>query len=314
MKVSVAMITCNHAAFIREAIASVLSQKAEFEWELVVGEDNSADSTPGIVAEFARANPQRVRVITSDKRVGMNRNLERTLQSCRGEYIALLEGDDFWTSTAKLQRQVTFLDSHPHLSACFHNAIAFYDDGSRDSWTYTRHDLPPELTTADLLRGNVIPTCAVMYRGRPVDSFPDWLLDTGIGDWPLHLLASLSGNIGFFDETLSSYRVHMGGVFSMRDAAYQHRQILDMYAGIADCLPGFGGLIAEASLDHWYALGVAAARSGDGDTATLAASRYLQARPYTRNLARRLKLGIRTLPFWGVRILGRSVRRPPIGR
>ena len=299
MKVSIAMISYNHARFVGQAIESALAQRADFEWELVIGDDCSTDGTSEIVHQFARENPRRIRLVQSTERVGMNRNLERTLSLCQGEYIALLEGDDVWTSTSKLQRQADHLDNHPNQAGCFHNALAFYDDNSRQEWIYCSHDLPEEITTTELLRVNMIPTCAMMYRGNPAQIFPEWLLDLGIGDWPLHLIASQAGSIGFFDEVLASYRFHPGGAYSMRGPVYRHEQVLRMYAELTRYFgPAFERIIDAAAFEHWYALGVAAAREGDARRARNAAWHCITARPAKRELVRRVKIAIRTAPYW----------------
>src|SRR5687768_16687744 len=113
MKVSVAMITYNHEAFVAQAIESVLMQKTDFDFELVIGEDCSTDKTREIVNGYKSKYGERIRVLLPAKNLGINRNLKQTLLACQGRYIALLEGDDYWTSSLKLQKQVNFLDTHP---------------------------------------------------------------------------------------------------------------------------------------------------------------------------------------------------------
>ncbi len=111
--VSVAMITYNHRAYIEKAIASILAQEADFNFELVIGDDCSTDGTREVVLESQRQHPNRIRVIVSEKNVGMHENLRRVEQACRGKYIAYCEGDDFWNDLTKLAKQVAFLESRP---------------------------------------------------------------------------------------------------------------------------------------------------------------------------------------------------------
>ena len=111
-KVSVCMISYRHAAFIAQAIESVLAQQCDFEIELVIGDDCSPDGTGAICDEFARRDP-RVRLLPRDRNLGVMANFSRTLQACRGEYVAVCEGDDYWIDPLKLAKQVAFLDAHP---------------------------------------------------------------------------------------------------------------------------------------------------------------------------------------------------------
>jgi glycosyltransferase involved in cell wall biosynthesis len=113
MKLSVAMITYNHERFITQALESVLAQRVNFDYEIVVGEDCSTDDTRAIVMYFHRRYPGRIVPLLREKNIGGARNIELTLAACRGQYVAMLEGDDYWTCEDKLQRQVDFLDANP---------------------------------------------------------------------------------------------------------------------------------------------------------------------------------------------------------
>ena len=122
MKLSVAMITYNHERFIRQAIESVLDQKVNFDFEIVIGEDCSTDSTRTIVAELQQQYPDRIVALMRPHNLGAMRNLQETLAACKGQYVALLEGDDYWTSQHKLQKQVDFLDARPDCAISCHRA------------------------------------------------------------------------------------------------------------------------------------------------------------------------------------------------
>jgi glycosyltransferase involved in cell wall biosynthesis len=109
---SVQLLTYNHAPYFRKSVESVLSQKTDFPFEVVIGEDCSTDGTREMAFEYQRRFPEVVRVVTSEKNVGMHRNVLRTQRACRGEFLAFCEGDDFWHDSAKLQTQVEFLVKH----------------------------------------------------------------------------------------------------------------------------------------------------------------------------------------------------------
>ena len=189
MKLSVAMITYNHEQFIAQAIESVLAQKVDFEYEIVVGEDCSTDGTRAIVTDFSRRYPGRIAALLRERNLGGPRNLLGTLAACRGEYLALLEGDDYWTCTNKLQRQVDFLDAHPDWAICCSRAQVRNEhdisSGALRAQSGTIFPVRPNgalpdqnvvgllpvtpraagtYTLNDLLYENFIPTCTVVYR------------------------------------------------------------------------------------------------------------------------------------------------------
>ncbi len=112
MKLTVAILTYNQQQYIRQTLDSVLMQNVDFEYEIVVGDDCSQDNTPVILREYAERFPNRFNLLLNRQNVGISKNYQNVLYACQGEYIALLEGDDYWTDKNKLQKSVDFLDSH----------------------------------------------------------------------------------------------------------------------------------------------------------------------------------------------------------
>jgi glycosyltransferase involved in cell wall biosynthesis len=129
VKVSVAIITYNHEKFIAEALESVLMQVTDFRYEIVIGDDCSSDRTHEIIGDFQKNHPGKIRLLISETNIGVKKNLAQTIMACKGEYIALLDGDDYWTAPQKLRHQVGFLDSRPGCSFCFHSVKRIYEDG-----------------------------------------------------------------------------------------------------------------------------------------------------------------------------------------
>jgi len=117
--ISVNMITYNHEPYISQAIECVLKQKTDFPFELVIGEDCSTDGTRKIVMDYAKNYPDIIRVISSEKNVGAANNSKRTIQACRGKYIAWCEGDDYWHNPDKLQKQAEYLENNPECDLIF---------------------------------------------------------------------------------------------------------------------------------------------------------------------------------------------------
>ncbi|MDP4270053.1 MAG: glycosyltransferase family 2 protein [Bacteroidota bacterium] len=110
---SVLLVTYNHEAFIRRALDGALMQKTGFPFEIVIGEDASTDNTRAICEEYNRKYPDQIRLINSAENVGLNQNFIRTLEVCRGKYVAYLEGDDWWITDDKLRKQVEILETQP---------------------------------------------------------------------------------------------------------------------------------------------------------------------------------------------------------
>src|SRR5215831_15832736 len=129
MILSVCVITYNHEEYIAEALEGVLKQVTDFPFEVVIGEDKSADRTREICESYAAKYPQ-IRILPPEENMGMMKNFWRTWKACQGKYIAYLEGDDYWTDPLKLQKQVDFLEANPGYSTCFHNiTMRFHKSG-----------------------------------------------------------------------------------------------------------------------------------------------------------------------------------------
>jgi len=208
------MISFNHEKFIAQALDSVLMQEVDFDYEIVVGEDCSTDHTREIVEEYQQKHPNKIQVLLSEKNLGMLRNFVKTYKACRGQYIALLEGDDYWTSRNKLQKQVNFLDTHLECTECFHNVNVIYDSCPDKNHPFHRLKLKRYFTLKDVVSRHFIPTCSTMFRNGLFKDFPDWYYTMPMGDWPLHVLNAEHGYVGYINELLGTYRVHKGGLWS----------------------------------------------------------------------------------------------------
>ncbi len=121
VKVSIVMLAYNHERFIEQALNSILMQQVDFAYEVIVGEDCSTDSTRSIIKRYEDEFGGRMKPIYREKNMGAARNMLDCLEHCQGEYIALLEGDDYWETSDKLAYQVHFLDEHKEYVACAHN-------------------------------------------------------------------------------------------------------------------------------------------------------------------------------------------------
>jgi glycosyltransferase involved in cell wall biosynthesis len=225
-KVSVLMISYNHEAYIAQAIDSVLAQTTDFDVEIVIGEDCSTDGTRRIALDYQRRHPGRIRVLAREKNLGMLPNLVDTYQNCRGQYIALLEGDDYWCDPLKLKSQVELLDARSDFAICFHN-VAVVGDRSDGFPAQLCRNVPEVSTIEDLAFQLYIPTCSVVLRNGLIPEFPAWFYKLGMGDWPLLLLAAQQGRIWYFDKIMAHYRRHPGGIWSSESNSRNSEKLLD---------------------------------------------------------------------------------------
>ncbi len=213
--VTVVVLTYNHERFIRQAIESVLAQKTTFPVEILVGEDCSTDRTREILTELAEENPRRLTLLFRDANLGLSANLQDCREKAIGRYLAILEGDDYWIDSGKLQKTADAMESHPDWSMIYHSARIFSDDGLvRD---LISPEIPPvaPLGVTEILRKNHVPTQSVaMFRQGLIEQTPDWHDQLRNGDWALYVLHADRGPIGFLPDVMTAYRFHQGGLWS----------------------------------------------------------------------------------------------------
>lgn len=214
--VSVCCATFNHRQYLQQALDGFLMQQTSFPFEVIVHDDASTDGTADIVREYALRHPSVFRPILQAENQYQRRVKIVTimLPQARGKYIALCEGDDYWTDPLKLQKQVDALETHLEWSGCFHRAVVKRENTAEPD-TYWPEDLSRDsFGVKEILERNPIMTASVMYRAGVVSEIPGWFSELAMGDWPLHLLHADWGPMGFLSDVMSVYRVHPGGVWS----------------------------------------------------------------------------------------------------
>ena len=211
--VSVHMITYNHEKYIAQAIESALMQKTNFDYEIVIGEDCSTDKTRKIVDTYAKKYPDKIKLILNEKNIGMIPNFIKTLNMCRGKYIAMLEGDDYWTDPYKLQKQVDFLETNPDYGLV-HSATDFLIEKKKKIIKWDKNnsiEVPQGYVFEKLLVNNFIRTLTVCVRLYLVLDYlnkyenelkNNWMM----GDKPMWLEISRHTKIGYIPESLAVKR------------------------------------------------------------------------------------------------------------
>ena len=237
MKVSVLIITYNQERFISQAIDSALAQQVSFPIEILVGDDFSSDRTRDIIREYEQRHPGLVRGVLHPRNLGKNGgiNFLETLKQAKGEYYALMDGDDYWTNPLKLQKQADFLDVRPDYSMVFHNSLITYEDGTPEH-VLNGPDTRPFFTIDDLIGEDEIwfmATSSTMYRNS-IPEYPNWFRESVSGDIPRLILKAKQGKIGYLPGVMSVYRKNRGGTsFTDRyDNDVFLRNRIAMYEGI----------------------------------------------------------------------------------
>jgi hypothetical protein len=181
----------------------------------------------------------------------MHRNFRRTYAACRGTYIAILEGDDFWTSAQKVQLQATLLDSHADVAVSFHQVNRLDEQGGRKNGIWPNFRVPERTGLAEILQADYVPTCSMMVRQSAVPEIPEWFEPLAMGDWPLLVLASLQGDLHFTLQPLATYRLHSNGAWSSIDSLREKRERLRLYLALESHLPSEYGTLVRARRDEY---------------------------------------------------------------
>lgn len=210
--VSVIMLTYNHKKYISQAVESVLMQKTNFQYEILICDDASTDGTDKIILDYARRYSKVVRVIVQSKNMGATHNLYTLQVQAKGKYIAYLEGDDYWCDRQKLQKQRDFLKTHPEFIACTHRCTIVRHDGLPYKNQHLRWISEKEKYTIDDFRGIVLPghMSTLMHRNlfiKSTDFYQELVtLHPMVGDRSMALLLASQGDIYQLRDNMSCYR------------------------------------------------------------------------------------------------------------
>ncbi|HAB17548.1 MAG TPA: glycosyltransferase [Verrucomicrobiota bacterium] len=220
--VSVCVATYQHGGFIAQCLDGALMQKTSFPYEIIVGEDESTDETRAICIDYADRYPDKIRLFLRSRTLSTWNDNGKTRpfngiwcrRSARGKYVAICEGDDYWTDPEKLQKQVDYLEAHPECGLCFHNVGIEDSTGhytGKPTYAHNCRRLPLErdatFTIADTFPGGLIPTCSVVLRNeQDIRNPPDFFYRTLTGDWLLWLLTCKDRTMFYFHRPMAVYR------------------------------------------------------------------------------------------------------------
>lgn len=224
MKLSICVPTYNHERYISQMLDGALMQKTSFPFEVVIGDDASTDKTADIIRAYSARYPGRIRAFLHSENQGPasprefagRNNVLGLVNACQGEYVAMCEGDDYWTDPLKLQKQVDFLDQNPEFSVCHHNAEVIYEDCSTGH-LFNQEDQPLESSIEDVLEDKwFMATASWVYRNYfRTTPFAHWHAHAAAGDWALLIQIAARGKIGYLPETMGIYRKHSAGLSNL---------------------------------------------------------------------------------------------------
>ena len=216
--VSICCLTYNHENYLRDTIEGFLMQKVDFPIEILINDDASTDKTAEIVREYAAKYPTLIRAFYQPVNLysqGKDLCLEVLYPAARGKYIALCEGDDYWTEPTKLQRQVDFLEAHPAYSACVHDTMLHYCGGEQKDRPLLNHGADCDVRFEDICNGMSYSfhTSSIVAKKAIIANPQDFFyvgLSHGFGDHPDALWLYCNGPIRCLKECMSVYRIHSG--------------------------------------------------------------------------------------------------------
>jgi glycosyltransferase involved in cell wall biosynthesis len=237
--VDIIMPTYNHERFVAQAIESVLAQKTAFRYRLLVGDDCSTDGTQAVVRSYAERHPDKIEFIFSPVNLGPLHRDRVSLQLLRrstAKYAAVLEGDDYWTSPDKLQKQADYLEAHPDCALCFHNARMVFEDHSEPPSNYCPADQKEVSTLEDIVAQCFLIPCTVMFRNKLLGELPDCFYRVTNADWILFVLLAEHGYFRYLNEVMATYRQHGNGLWQGLAHAARLRTHINTYRTIDEHL------------------------------------------------------------------------------
>lgn len=230
---SIYMITYNHEDFIGNAIESVLMQKTTFNYKLFIGEDCSTDNTRKICEYFKNKYPEKIELFLNDCNIGAFQNARQIYNACfhsGAKYIAMLEGDDYWTDAYKLQKQVDFLEANPLHTGVFHNVVFKYQDENTESLYIDKATGSKSFNFKEIVYLNPIHTSSFIFRNNllnfEINQFK------GVGDRPLFTLISNLGPIQYLDFVGSCYRINNFSFWTPLNSNFQFLLVIKSYQNI----------------------------------------------------------------------------------
>lgn len=229
MLLSICCITYNQERFIAQAIEGFLMQKTLFPIEIIIHDDASTDNTAVIINDYSLKYPNIIFPIYQKENQyskGINPGFAYVIPKCKGKYIAVCEGDDYWTDPNKLQKQVDFMENNPDFAVCCHEVLIINEISGKKK--LSKLNQKPVLTIYDILETPLMHTPSLLFRNYSFNKLPNWFHDLIVGDYPLLLLLAQKGKIKYFPEVMAVYRIHSQGTWEKQTYDFKREIWIDM--------------------------------------------------------------------------------------
>lgn len=284
--VSIRCTAYNHEKYIRDALEGFVMQKTNFRFEAIVHDDASTDGTAAIIREYAEKYPDIIKPIyeTENQYSKHDGSLRRIMdEACKGKYIALCEGDDYWIEPYKLQKQVDFLESSPDYSMCWTDAFVEINGKKK---AYNRYLQNCQSSIEDIIEkgGDFIPTCSILIRKSVIINMPSKAKGYFCGDYPLQMWSAYIGKTYYLSEQTCIYRFLTSGSWSYRFSKESKEQRLKHFENEKQLMEGFNALFEYKYNDNFKKREANVLYS-----LLISAGEYKMAKPYLRL---RLKYGM----------------------
>jgi glycosyltransferase involved in cell wall biosynthesis len=250
--VSVAMTAYNSARWLSRALDSVLNQRTNFPVEIVVGDDCSQDETVDIARSYKERHPNVIKILERPANIGIQRNYYETFEHCSGKFIAWLDADDFWTDPEKLAFQVNAMEPDTSIKACCHRVRWVTPVGEVKRERYPSF-APGRYGLSEILRNNFVPSPSIMFRNGIQRELPAWYLDFAyMTDWPVLVVAALSGDILLLDRVMADYTLTPGSSFTGKGLLYEYEMDAKFYELIEGVVPSKWHRLARSEKGKRY--------------------------------------------------------------
>ncbi|WP_282123989.1 glycosyltransferase [Algibacter mikhailovii] len=224
---SICCTSYNHEKFIKDTIDGFLMQKTDFPIEIIIHDDASTDKSAEIINDYAHKDDRIITILQTENQYSQKIKpwASFLFPKARGKYIALCEGDDYWTDPLKLQKQVDFLENHEDYNICFNKSKIYYQNEGVFGDDFITGSTPETTTIEDVVIRNYIPTNTVVLRNN--FELPKWFNLLPMGDWPLLIIQVKNKKIKYFNEEMGVYRIHDSAVWSGKSKRHRINKTLE---------------------------------------------------------------------------------------
>lgn len=209
---SVCLITYNHEKYLEQTLESIFMQQTDFDWDLIVADDCSKDSSREILLKYKEKYPNKIHLLFQEENIGPARNFIDLIKFPKSKYIAYLEGDDYWIESDKLQKQVDFLEKNSSYVLCHTNVIGLQNNEIIEniglkSWNLNKDHSVLE----DALIQPIAFSCTSLFRTINFSKYFDSrYLEVKAGDWAFWVILLNFGNAKFINQKTAVYRMNVG--------------------------------------------------------------------------------------------------------